>query len=567
MKYSFGKWFLAAVIAGILATGAGAAEKEPQTGGHLNVITGFRTLNALTWDVQRWPWKANHDHLGAESLLKGDLSRGLRGTREFSFNFPDHIPEEVTIGSLAERWEETPQRLTFYLRKGVEWMEVPGVMERRPLTASDVANHFEVMRRSPRYIPGYWDFIERWEVVDDHTLVAHLSRYHANWPYHIGWGFWDGIMPPEWHALDAAQRADWKNAPGTGPYRVSEVQRGRVQSYTANPHYWGTETINGKEYRLPLNRGVTYMIVVDESSAIAQFTSGRADIMEGIRWQFIDQVRRAAPEVLTVEGLGNGGTYIALRNDRPPFDDVRVRRAMNLAVDQQAILKTVLNGRGELLNYPYGPGFGEYYQPISELPPAAQELFAYDPEKARALLAEAGYPDGFEVDLMMSANNPFHNDVIGMLLAYYQRIGVTVNVKPLDYPVFVSQMRRDTMAPMYLMDNSAGNPIAVMRKTFQCEQHWNASMHCDEKFDRDLARAKAEPDRAKRREMLRELNRYILTERVPHVWLPTGVGYIAWWPWVKNYGGETRVGAMRPNDVYARIWIDEEEKQRILSRR
>src|SRR5690606_12645524 len=133
--------------------------------------------------------------------------------------------------------------------------------------------------------------------------------------------------------------------------------------------------------------------------------------------------------------------------------------------------------------------------------------------------------------------------------------------------IFLSQMRRDTMAPMYLMDNSSGNPISAMRKTFQCDQHWNASMHCDEEFDRRMMAIKREPNGQKRIEMMKDLNRYIMLERVPNVWLPSGVGLIAWWPWVKNYAGETRVGAMMPNAVYARIWIDEEEKQRILRRR
>src|SRR5690606_16337501 len=124
--------------------------------------------------------------------------------------------------------------------------------------------------------------------------------------------------------------------------------------------------------------------------------------------------RRAAPQIQTAEVLSANGEYIALRNDRPPFNDVRVRRAMNLAIDQRQILATVLNGRGELLNFPFGPGFGEYFESVDELPPEARELFEYKPERAKELLAEAGYPNGFEFELMMSASNPYHNDVIAM---------------------------------------------------------------------------------------------------------------------------------------------------------
>jgi len=169
---------LAAGVLAALVTAAPtlAAAQKPQTGGHVNVITNYRTLDALTWDTQRWPWKANHDHLGVESLLKGDLSFGPRDRNEFTFHYPDHIPEFATTGSLAERWEETPERLIFHLRRDVQWMEIPGVMKARPLKASDVVNHFEVMWKSPRRVPAYWDFIARGEAVDDHTVVAHLKQ-------------------------------------------------------------------------------------------------------------------------------------------------------------------------------------------------------------------------------------------------------------------------------------------------------------------------------------------------------------------------------------------------------
>ncbi|HBP68357.1 MAG TPA: ABC transporter substrate-binding protein, partial [Alcanivorax sp.] len=64
---------------------------------------------------------------------------------------------------------------------------------------------------------------------------------------------------------------------------------------------------------------------------------------------------------------------------------------------------------------------------------------------------------------------------------------------------------------------------------------------------------------------IRELNDFIIEEAVPHVWLPTEMVYSAWWPWVKNYHGETRIGAVKPNAIYARIWIDQELKDKILN--
>src|SRR5690606_3393137 len=128
-RINYKKQVLAVAAAAAFTAAPAALAQEPQTNAHVNIITTYRTLDALTWDVQRWPWKANHDHLGIESLQRGNLSYGPRDRNEFSFNYPDHIPEFATEGALAERWEEYPDRLVFHLRKGVEWMEVPGVME------------------------------------------------------------------------------------------------------------------------------------------------------------------------------------------------------------------------------------------------------------------------------------------------------------------------------------------------------------------------------------------------------------------------------------------------------
>src|SRR5690606_34672085 len=115
-----------------------------------------------------------------------------------------------------------------------------------------------------------------------------------------------------------------------------------------------------------------------------------------------------------------------------------------------------LNGDGELLNYPFNVAFTGYYESIEELPPEAQELFEYKPERAKELLAEAGYPDGFEFTLQVNAANSYHLDLATMLQAYYERIGLKMTIQALDYAPFLSQMGRDTQAPAYLMNNSSG---------------------------------------------------------------------------------------------------------------
>jgi peptide/nickel transport system substrate-binding protein len=553
----------AATALATLAGGHGALAEGVQTDGTLNVITYYRTLDATTWDYMKWSWKGNHDGLQLDHLLAGDLQKGPRGTGDNSFVAQAYIPYEHLKGELAESWEvkEDPLRIEFKLREGVFWPAKEGVMERRELVADDVVKSFASMAASERMIPTYWDFVKEWKAEGDHTVVAYLDHFNGNWGYRIGWGYYDQILPPEWFALSEEARADWRNATGTGPYKVADVVQSSRHVYEANEDYWNTATIDGEEHQLPLNKQVIYHIIKDEASAIAALRSGKADIMESIRWQFVDELKRTAPELKIEPFTATVGTYIALRNDVKPFDDVRVRKAMNLAVNQPEIMAALTNDGGSLLNWPFAERWSSLYTPVEELSEGAQEYFGYHPEKARALLDEAGVPEGFEFEVMVCSCNPYHMDMIPILQAYYDRIGVKMVPRTLEYGAFRSMMRDPEMSAGYLMDNGSGNPFSVLRKAFVDGQTWNASMYSDAKFDEMWNAALAELDLDKQQRMLKNANRYLIEEAVAQVWLPTTELYRAWWPWVKNYHGELRVGAVRPGPIYAQAWIDQDMKK------
>ena len=113
------------------------------------------------------------------------------------------------------------------------------------------------------------------------------------------------------------------------------------------------------------------------------------------------------------------------------------------------------------------------------------------------------------------------------------------------------------------MNNSEGNPFAVLRKSFVTDQTWNPAFHSDLWFDQTYSKALAMRDKAGRDDLLRKLNLHIINERIPHVWLPTLAVYSAWWPYVKNYWGELTTGSTRSAPIYARIWIDEDLKRKM----
>ena len=132
----------------------------------------------------------------------------------------------------------------------------------------------------------------------------------------------------------------------------------------------------------------------------------------------------------------------------------------------------------------------------------------------------------------------------------------------MEYGAFLSAMTTRNMTPAYFMNNGHTNPITTIRKSFGTKQTWNPSGWSDPEYDKKIEVIYREPDESKRQKMLRELTTEIV-DKAPYIWLPTPYYYAAWWPWVKNYAGELRAGAVRPGPIYARIWVDQELKKKM----
>jgi peptide/nickel transport system substrate-binding protein len=137
-----------------------------------------------------------------------------------------------------------------------------------------------------------------------------------------------------------------------------------------------------------------------------------------------------------------------------------------------------------------------------------------------------------------------------------------MEIQVMEYPAYLSAMTTKTNAPGYFVNLAATNPTTALRKTFVTGQTWNPSQYSDPAFDKQVDAMLAEPDEAKRQQLLRGMTREIL-DKAPHIWLPTPYRYTAWWPWVKNYNGELRAGAERPGPIHARIWVDQELKKKM----
>lgn len=542
-----------------LSSSAGEPIETPQYGGELNVGTVNLTISALSWDIADWSWKITQDAGPMqEQLFVGDLDQSLRKGGKYSFRLDAYIPEAAMAGELAERWEwEDPLTLVVYLRKGIFFPDKPGVMRARELDADDVVFSFATVNESAKRIPAFIDHIDQLEARDKYTVVFHFASFNTEWAYRYGYGYFSSIIPRETAQVD---RKDWRMATGTGPFTLERYTRGNSHRYARQPNYWAKETVGDQQYQIPFVDYLNYRIIKDESTYLAALRTAKIDILENVRWIAIDHLKQTTPELKWSRSLTDATSPLVLRVDQKPFDDVRVRRALNLAVNQQELVDLFFGGHAELMAYPQHPGFGRFYQPLDEMPESVQELFSYNPKKAKQLLVDAGYAKGFSFKVQVCTCDESNMELLPLLVSYFSDIDVQLEIEPMEYASFLSLMTTRSHGPGYLMVVPHGNPTTSLRKNFEAGQMWNPSMFADPAFDAKVSRMLQERDEDKRIALVREMTIEIL-DQAPYVWMPTGYTHTAWWPWVKNYNGELFASAGRASPIYARIWIDQKMKR------
>lgn len=535
------------------------APEAPQYGGALNIGNVYVTLTALSWDPADWNWKQNQDTgMYFEQLFVADLEKSLRKGGSFPFTMQAYLPAESIKGEIAESWKwEDPLTVVIRIRRGIMFPEKPGIMERRELDAEDVVFSFERQANSPKAIPSYFSHVQSVTARDSHTVVFRFNQFNAEWDYRFGYGYYSGILPRELGKVDVK---DWRNAVGSGPFQIQNYVDGTSQTYVRTPDYWDREDLHGREYEIPFIDQFSYRTIKDKGTWLTAIRTGQLDILEAMDWISVKHLMHTTPELKWSRWLATDGRLISLRCDQKPFDDVRVRRALNLAVNQQEIKEQFFGGNAELFAFPQKPAFVGYFQPLEEMPESVQELYSYNPKKAKQLLADAGYPNGFTFKTQVNSNDPVNMELVPLIVDYLSRVGVTMEVQPMEYAAYLSAMTTRTMGPGYFARTGHVNPTTTLRKNFMTGQTWNMSSYSDPEIDERITEMIQTRDEIERQRLARQLT-IDMIDRAPAIWLPIEYGFSAWWPWVKNYNGELRAGAQRPGPIYARIWIDQEMKK------
>ncbi|MBA7479100.1 Heme-binding protein A [subsurface metagenome] len=330
-------------------------------------------------------------------------------------------------------------------------------------------------------------------------------------------------------------------------------------AYVRNPHYHDKTTINGKEYEVPFVDELIWPIIPDRSTQIAALRTGKLDIWYCTPTEFTDTLKQSTPELIRKKFAHCTYWVISLRCDREPTSNKKVRQALMLAIDQAAIRDILAQG-GEIYTWPVSSQIGGVYTPLDELPPETRALYDYNPEKARQMIIDAGYPNGITgLEIAAMAREPEYVDMAIMAAAYWAEIGVEATVNPLETTALTAY----TLAAendCVTSSRTNANQLQTFEASFLPGMSANTAHYDNPYFTEQLLKAKQTVDVTERNAILKELS-VIALDDVP--WIPIAVPAwnVTWWPWVKNYYGEWEASSYAFGPAMGYVWIDQALKK------
>ncbi len=388
---------------------------------------------------------------------------------------------------------------------------------------------FTPIQGSQAYMDGQADEVTGIHVDSTYALTITLSKTYAPFLGFLAMPA-AAIVPP-----DVAQKlgSTFAEHPiGSGPWILDDWVHDSVVKLHANPNYF---------YGKPKMDFMELKVLPETFSVIAEFETGKLDRMdipesEFNRWTKSEKWK---PYIHKVHELNL--FYIGLNCSRPPFNNKKVRQAMAYALDIPTIIKTTLHGAGVQSHGPIPPGLQSY--------DSTQTPFPYDPEKAKKLLTEAGYPNGFSVELWQAQSSTL-NEITESFQAYYARIGIQVKLKRSDFNLFKDAIRQGE-PDMYYLNWWADYPDAenFLYPLFYSTQAARRNRYSNPEVDELIKENQHETDPEKRIQLARKANRLIY-EDAPYVFLWHEITYELTQPWVKNYSPAIMFNAQKFTDVY-----------------
>ena len=507
------------------ALAAGTVLGHPAVG-HAQTPKRGGALNLRLWDPPHFDpyltisYKTHIPYTFTHSrLIKHKAGPGVQ---------PGTFPLE---GDLAESWTQpSPNVYVFKLRRGVRWHNKAPV-NGRELTADDVVYSIERFKTVTGNANAYMlASLEKVEAPDKYTVRMTLKEPYA-------W-FLDILANPMAVCIIAKETVDKfgdlkkpESVVGTGPWMLDSYRPNIGMTLVRNPGYF----VQG----LPNIDRIEAFVDEDKASRIAAFITGKYDLgsefpgtIDRVDWEV---VKKARSNLTTREFPSNVMNHVYMRTDKAPFSDVRVRRAMSLAVDRKAMIDATYEGAGQL-NPPVPAALKEWSLPMEQLGEGAI-YYKADRAAAKKLLAEAGHPNGFSaaMDFTTYGSNVLV-DQAQLIMKDLKALGIDVKLNTKEYGAYISTTfygKYDSMA--YGPQTPFLEPDNFLYGQYYPGELKNQSHINDPVLADMLVQQRRALDPAKRRQVIHDIQRHLAKQQY-YVQNASQIYMAAWTPALKNYG-------------------------------
>jgi len=519
---------LTLIVAALLWAPTAAPAQAPA--GRADAPAGTLTVAVATFGNERW---LPHLYVGAEDVVLKPLWENLL-SRDGKGNL---------IPMLAEKWQVSDGGRTwkFHLRKGVRFHNGTEV------TAEDVRFTFASIAKegSANSMAPEFRTIKSMEVEGPYTITVRFDKPFVALGNRVTQGLFASVayIQSKKH-IEAGEDGAERQPIGTGPWKFVEHVRGDRLVYEAVQNHWRAT---------PHFKRLVFLKVPEPATRMAMLRAGSVDVIE-VSGEYVDELKKVGMRTLIMPNTA--AIWVILGGQwptKPSYDPKvpwaqpdaerakKVRLALNLAVDKKAIIERVLGGVGTAV------GTVNYYPTDPWISDALLKPIPYDPARAKALLTEAGYPNGFEVTMNLTAwpGRGFLPDVGEAVATYWEKIGLKVKRRPVDRAVFSADFRARSYAGValaYAGPIIAPEPWELFARIAQTKSAVHLLVE-HPKLDAFIERLGAEPSVAERTRIMREEMGPWLYEYMPAVSIGAthsiaGVGpKVGEWPLIPGHMG------------------------------
>jgi peptide/nickel transport system substrate-binding protein len=555
------------------ASTTATSSTKPQYGGKLTIAlpSDVTTFDPVTTGQLIGPigWLTN------EQWIQPDWTQGLAGSGKTDWlnagsamdDFAGYLAESVTYPE--------PGVMVFQVRQGVHYSldsrrEASKMIGGREMTAQDWVDNMNMfLHHDMAFIKaGYPTTVPLihvtktgpWEVTFE--MKGAISDELRMWHWLAHGGGYHFVFPPELWTKYGNLR-EWKNNVGTGAFMIDDFVPGTQLTLIKNQNFWHKNPIGpGKGDQLPYVDELKMLILPDLSTRLSALRTGKIDAMSEVTADDAKSLMLTSKDLLNKKYIGGVVMAIAMRQDKQdlPYKDIKVRQALMMATDFKGIADVLYGGDAEILVYPISRSFKRAYMPMADLPADVQELYSYNPEKAKQLLTEAGYPNGFKAQIIVSSDQA-QVDALTVYKNMWEKINVNLDIvvkEPGVYSMLYWGHQNQDM--LFAMEWNLF-PVYLYFGSMWGAQSANQSFVNDppgseptiQKYYEQVT-ALSFTDPAGADKVIHDMMPYVL-RNAWYIERPQPFTYSFWWPWLKNYNGEYSAGFWQ----YA--WIDQSLKQ------